>query len=77
MITNRTRTFGAAARPPAQCLPSEADRPGGATPGEARDLAVGTAALLSADGPMTRAARRLRQAEAGWLAEALRHEGGA
>ncbi len=75
MITIRHRPAAAPDRRPARPLRSAPGRPVAPSSGERCAAAGDLPGPLSAEPPMARAARRLRQAEAGWLASALRDDG--
>ena len=77
MITIRHRLASATDRRPARHARTASNRPVAPPFGERRATAGGVTGPLSAEPPMARAARRLRQAEAGWLATALRDDGNA
>ena len=77
MITIRHRPDSATARRPARHARTASNRPVASPSGERRATAGDVPGPLSAEPPMARAARRLRQAEAGWLATALRDDGNA
>ena len=75
MITIRHRPASAPDRRslrPSRTAPGRSVAP---SSGERCGAAGGVPGPLSAEPPMARATRRLRQAEAGWLATALRDDG--
>ncbi|MDX1732565.1 MAG: hypothetical protein R3184_15620 [Aurantimonas coralicida] len=77
MITIRHRPASATERRPARHARAAPNRLVALPSGERHASAGGVPGPLSAEPPMARAARRLRQAEAGWLATALRDDGDA
>ncbi|MCD1641343.1 hypothetical protein K7I14_00530 [Aurantimonas coralicida] len=75
MITIRHRPASASDRRSLRPSRTAPGRPVAPSPGERCAAAGDVPGPLSAEPPMARAARRLRQAEAGWLATALRDDG--